>query len=71
MQETTISLDEAREAGRIAAIMESAMVEAIQAPYAVQELAQAWKEGVAEGMQQIAEDEALRAETNRVLRERR
>jgi hypothetical protein len=71
MQDTTISLDEAREAGRIAAIMESATVEATQAPYAAQELAQAWKEGVAEGMQQIAEDEALRAETNRVLRERR
>lgn len=52
MQDTTISLD-LREAGRIAAILESATVDATQATSAPQELAKVWTEGVAEGMQRL------------------
>lgn len=70
MNKTATQIMEAREAGRMDAIMGRATAEAA-ARYTDPELAECWNEGVAEGMRQIAEQAAQDKHTRRVKRERR
>jgi hypothetical protein len=60
----------AHEAGRLAAIMHGAN-EDTEPPYSEKSMSGSWKRGVAEGLQQIKDAEALALETKQVLRERR
>jgi hypothetical protein len=62
--------DEAHEAGRLAAIMHGAN-SSTASPYSDTALIESWKQGIAEGLQQIADAQALAVETKQVLRERR